>query len=60
MTLTTPTLIKIDEGTRSNHDHRKRVDRYTVAYTGDDGYEYRRIFEVKPGDICDYPKIIRR
>lgn len=49
MTLTLVQVIKVDEGTRSTRDRRRRVDAYLAEYRGADGYEYRKRFEVAPG-----------
>lgn len=41
-------IVKELKDVRSMKDRRKKVDRYIVAYK-DDGYEYRKSFELERG-----------
>lgn len=45
---------------RSRKDRRKVVDCYVGCYSDGNLDEYRKSFEVAPGEPCDVPKIVYR
>lgn len=63
MTLTFKAIEREEFRVRSSQDHRRRVNRLVISYSGENGVEYRKRFEFDPVVSHDYmlrhfPRII--